>query len=75
MCISERFFRLRYNFKQAIMSRTKESWWVMFEYSQYTLEELTKIIWNKNLYLPAHVERCELELAKRAEQEINYEQL
>lgn len=57
------------------MSKTKETWWVRFEYSQYTTEELTNIIWNRKHYLPAHVDRCELELAKRAEQETNYEQL
>lgn len=57
------------------MSRTKESWWVKFEYSQYTIEELLRVTWNRKHYLDAHVERCELELAKRAEQESNYNQL
>jgi len=57
------------------MSRTKESWWVRFEYSQYTTEELLKVIWNKKRYLDAHVTRCELELLKRQDRETNYEQL
>ena len=57
------------------MSRTKESWWVRFEYSQYTTEELLNVISQKKHYLSAYVTRCELELAKRQEQETNYEQL
>ena len=61
--------------KTNIMSRTKESWWVRFEYSQYTTEELLNVISQKKHYLPAHVTRCELELLKRQEQETNYEQL
>lgn len=45
-----------------------ESWWVKFEYSQYTIMELLNFISNRKKYLSSHVDRCERELRIRAEQ-------
>jgi hypothetical protein len=60
------------------MGKTKESWWVMTEYASYTMQYLLDTV-AANKYrdegLDAHADRCALEILKRHQEEIEYEQL
>lgn len=47
------------------MNYEQESWWVEYEYSSYTEEQLDNILDNADKYLFGHVERVRLEKIKR----------
>lgn len=47
------------------MQYEQESWWVEYEYSNYTEEQLDNILDNAESYLDGHVRRARFEKIKR----------
>jgi hypothetical protein len=43
----------------------QESWWVEYEYSNYTEEQIDNILDNADNYLDGHVKRARFEKIKR----------
>ena len=47
------------------MINEQESWWVEYEYSNYTEEQIDNVLHNVNDYLDSHVKRMYVEKTKR----------
>jgi len=50
----------------------QETWWVEYEYSSYTDEQIDNVLENATDYLDGHVRRMRLEKIKRQEANDNF---